>query len=294
MNIGNSNEATNKTVKLEDKIKTVAYGGIEGSFSYIAADKICTNAEKISCKSFKEAYEKVENGECDAAVLPIENSFAGEVGQVSDLMFTGSLYINGVYELAVSQNLLGVPGSSLSSIKTVLSHQQALDQCAVFLYDNGISTRAFENTAVAAREVSKINDISIGAVASIETAELYGLKVLAENINESAHNITKFALFTKANHYENNDEQFSTFIMMFTVPNGPGTLAKPLTVLGDYGYSMRVIRSRPVKDINWRYYFYTEVEGRISSENGEKMIEEFKKCCSSLKILGTYKPELRL
>lgn len=277
-----------------NKIKTVAYYGIEGAFTHTAAERICPNAKKISCKSFEEAYEKVENGECEAAVLPIENSFAGEVGQVSDLMFKGNLYINGVYELQVCQNLLGVPGSSLDTIKTVLSHQQALDQCAEYLFDHGINSRAFDNTAVAAKEVADINDISIGAVASAETAELYGLEVIAENINKSANNITKFALFSKDFHYDNNDETFSSFIMMFTVHNGPGTLAKPLTVLGDYGYSMRVIRSRPVKHINWTYYFYAEVEGKISSENGEKMIKDFENCCTFCKIIGTYKPEYRI
>lgn len=267
----------------------VAYCGIEGSFASIAAARILPDATKVPCKSFRAAYEAVENGDCELCVLPVENSYAGEVGQVSDLMFGGDLSITGIYELSVSQCLLGVPGSSLATIKTVYSHPQALDQCAEFLNKNSITSNAMENTAVAARKVSQMNDVSVGAIASRESAELYGLTVVQEQINESATNVTKFAVFTK--HYDimKNAAPKSTYIMMFTVENAAGTLARAIAILGKYGYSMKVIRSRPLKDVNWQYYFYTEVEGNLYSDNGEQMIAELKKECASVKIVGAYK-----
>lgn len=272
----------------------VAYSGIEGSFASISAGRILPDAERVSYKNFQDAYNAVCNGECDVAVLPIENSYAGEVGQVTDLMFNGDLYINGVYELRVSQCLLGVEGSSVSSIHTVVSHPQALDQCHEYIKKNGYKAISAENTARAAKDVADTRDVTVGAIASAETASLYGLKILDHDINESANNTTRFAVFSKSMGDTMNKEDYSTFILMFTVKNEAGTLAKAISILGDYGYSMRVIRSRPLKDKNWQYYFYTEVEGKIGSVEGNNMLEDLKKECEMLKVIGTYKPETKI
>jgi len=108
----------------------IAYSGVEGAFAHIAAGRIFPDGNRISYPDFKAAYEAVEKGECDAAVIPIENSRAGEVGQVIDLMFSGSLYVNGVYSLDVRHNLIGLPGVTEKDVTRVIRHQQALDQCA--------------------------------------------------------------------------------------------------------------------------------------------------------------------
>ena len=132
----------------------VAYSGTEGAFAHIATCKLFPTANKLPYSDFAAAYRAVECGECDVAVLPLENSYNGEVGQVTDLMFSGSLYVNAVFELAVSQDLLGVPGATLSDIKEVLSHPQALGQCANFIKENGLSEREYSNTALAAKYVA--------------------------------------------------------------------------------------------------------------------------------------------
>ena len=119
----------------------VAYSGIEGSFASIAAGRLFPEGHLVSHKSFKDAYESVSKGECSLAVLPIENSYAGEVSQVMDLMYEGDLYINGVYGLRVAQNLLGIPGSTLSGIKKVISHPQALAQCEDYIYTHDFGSR---------------------------------------------------------------------------------------------------------------------------------------------------------
>lgn len=264
----------------------VAYSGIEGAFAHIAADKIFPDACLVSYKNFEDAYKSVENGECEYAVLPIENSFAGEVGQVMDLIFTRPLQMVGVYAMQVNQNLLGVPGSRKEDIKTVISHPQALDQSAEYLKEYGIATKEAVNTARAAKEVAEMNDKSIGAVASLKTAELYGLTVLAENINKSNINQTKFAVLSKKEHKVENADVFS---MMFTVKNEAGALARVIFEIGLHAINMRVIRSRPLKETPWEYYFYVELEGRENAEGVEHLIEKLNQTCDSLRILGYYK-----
>lgn len=264
----------------------IAYSGIEGSFAGIASRKLFPEGDLIPCKSFKEAYNAVEEGRCDFAVLPVENSFAGEVGQVTDLMFEGDLKVDGVYLLRVTQNLLGVPGSTIDDIKRVISHPQALEQCAEYLEEHGIGTEQSENTARAAREVAKMADKTVGAVASIETAELYNLIVLEENINKDSMNTTRFAVVSKNEKHIKSGNY--THILMFTVKHQAGALAKSIGVIGKYGYNMRVIRSRPLKNLQWQYYFYIEIEGILDSKEGEAMLNELGMQCETLKVLGSY------
>jgi len=268
----------------------VAYSGIEGSFASIMASNIFPAARRIACKSFANAYETVEKGECDFVVLPIENSYAGEVGQVTDIMFNGSLYVNGVYELGVNQCLLGVEGSSISSIRTVVSHPQALEQCNEYIYDHEFRIKEAENTAVAARDIADRNDITVGAIASAQTAELYNLKVLDHNINKSQQNTTRFAVMSRTREDFKTKDNSVCSILMFTVKNEAGTLAKAVSIIGEYGFNMNVLRSRPIKVVNWKYYFYAELEGDITSEIGTQMIEKLAGECEVIKVIGAYKP----
>ena len=265
----------------------IAYSGIEGAFAHIATRRIYPDAEMRACRSFKEAYESVESGECFAAVLPIENSFAGEVGQVTDLMFSGSLKIDAVYEMHITQNLLGVHGAKLSDIKKVISHPQALGQCEGYIYDKGFTTEDAVNTARAAATVAKLNDKSLAAIASAETAQLYGLDVIEENISDSKDNTTRFAVFKREDDIETGGRD--GFILLFTVPNIAGGIAKALTIIGDYGFNMNILRSRPMKSLAWNYYFYVEAEGDIDGEYGREMLARLSFWCESIKIAGRYK-----
>nr|MCR5154499.1 chorismate mutase [Lachnospiraceae bacterium] len=268
----------------------VAYSGIEGSFAAISAGKIFPGAKRVSYRNFEEAYKAVVDGECELAVLPIENSYAGEVGNVLDLMFKGELFINGVYELKVSQCLLGVKGATKDTIKTVVSHPQALEQCNEFIYDNGYTSITSLNTAVAAKEVAEGGDITIGAIASRETAELYGLNIIDHDINKSGSNTTRFAVFSKTRAEVKKDDEDIASILMFTVKNEAGSLAKAISIMGDLGLNMRGIKSRPLRDKNWEYYFYTEVEGYIDPDDKNIFLKALKKHCAKLKVIGTYKP----
>ena len=271
----------------------VAYTGVEGAFAEIASKRIFPDAILVSHASFEDSYNAVVRGECDAAVLPIENSYAGEVGPVLDLMYAGSLHVTGVFSLPVTQNLLAPKGTKLSDIKTVISHPQALSQCEEYIKKNGWRAVSASNTAVAARQVSEGGEVGIAAIASIETAELYGLEVLERDINESSTNTTKFAVFARSENTGRNKKE-NKFILVFTTKHTAGSLSRAISVIGEAGFNMQVIRSRPVKEAAWQYYFYIEAEGDETSEAGKKMLGELKKVCESLKVVGHYSAQIVL
>ncbi|MBQ7118539.1 MAG: chorismate mutase [Clostridia bacterium] len=268
----------------------VAYSGVEGAFAHIAAGRIFPDGKRISYPDFKAAYEAVEKGECDCAVLPIENSRAGEVGQVIDLIFSGSLYVNGLYSLDIRHNLIGLSDAAEKDIVKVISHQQALDQCASYIRNQGYKSEGCENTARAAKLVADTGDKSLAAIASRETAELYGLKVIRENINEASDNTTRFVVLSRTLCTEKRDHS----IIVFTVPDEAGALAHAINVIGHHGYSMRSIKSRAMKDLIWTYYFYVEIEGDLQSRRGRYMLDELSDCCDRLKMIGTYKDNSKI
>ena len=265
----------------------VAYSGVEGAFAHIAAGRIFPKCNRIAYGDFKAAYNSVVEGECDLAVLPIENSYAGEVGQTLDLIFSGSLYLNGIYELEIHQNLLGLPCATIDDIKKVTSHPQALSQCHDYIKSKGFDTVEANNTALAAKSVVDMNDKSFAAIASAETAELYGLKIIEANVNKSGENTTRFAVLSKV---KADTSTFTSSVLMFTVKNEAGSLANAISIIGKYGYNMTALRSRPLKKHSWQYYFYIEIDGTTDTENGEKMLEDLSKVCDKLKIAGTFAP----
>ncbi len=268
----------------------VAYSGAEGAFGYIAAKKAFPDATLTAFPDFEGAYRAVENGELDSAVLPIENSYAGDVGIVMDLMFRGGLYINQVIELEVEHNLLALPGAEKSGIKTVVSHPQALEQCEDYIRANGFETMTYSNTALAAKYVLEQNDPTVAAIASEESAEALGLSVLEYGINSAKSNTTRFAVFSRAQHTPSVPlvSEKEHFILMFTVKNEAGALAQTLNIIGAHNYNMRSLRSRPMKDLLWSYYFYIEAEGNIGSRDGQDMLRELSAVCAHLKLVGTY------
>lgn len=268
----------------------VAFCGVEGAFASIAAAKIFSTAMRVPYPDFKSAYTSVVEGECDCAVLPIENSTAGEVASVMDMMFSGPLYVTGIYDLSVTHHLMAVPGTSISDIEEVISHPQALAQCAPYIRKHGFRERKFENTALAAKFVREQNSHRLAAIASEETASLYGLVILDKNINETNINTTRFAVLARAAVTDGTaagKDRHS--ILMFTVGNEAGSLAKAINVIGKYGFNMQCLRSRPMKDLLWQYYFYVEAEGDLGSPEGKAMMEELALCCDRLRMFGSFR-----
>ncbi len=273
--------------KLSDGMR-IAFSGVEGAFAFIAAGKIFKRGVRVSFPDFQSAYQSVVDGECDCAVLPIENSTAGEVGQVMDMMFSGPLCVTGIYDLSVTHNLMAVPGTKLSEIEEVISHPQALSQCAAYIRDHDFRQTQFENTARAAKYVAEQGSHKLAAIASVETAELYGLEILEKGINEKNVNTTRFAVLTRS-AVSDGDAFGKHSILMFTVRNEAGALAQVVSVIGKYGYNMRCLRSRPMKELLWQYYFYVEAEGDLAGEQGKCMMEEMKPYCDRLRMLGSFR-----
>ena len=267
----------------------IAYSGVPGAFAHIAAEKMFPGATHIACRSFDEAYKKVEDGQADTCVLPIENSTAGDVGTVMDLIFSGSLFINRMFELEVDQCLLAKEGASVFDIKTVVSHPQALEQCRQYINEHGFAEKEATNTAVSAKAVAEGDDKTVAVIASDRTGELYGLKVLANRINQSRNNTTRFAAFAKSlNIPDKSVKMGEHFILVFTVKNEAGALAKCLDIIGAHGFNMRNLRSRPMKELMWNYYFFVELEGNVNTEDGNTMMRALQTLCDRLKLVGTY------
>lgn len=266
----------------------VAYSGTEGAFAHIAADKLFHDAQKIAFSDFKAAYDSVVSGKCDVVVLPLENSYAGEVGQVTDLMFSGPLYVNNILPLSVTHDLLAVEGATLETVKTVVSHPQALSQCDDFIRTHGYSQMLYANTALAAKYVAERNDPTVAAIASGESAGRFGLKLLAEGINRSQVNTTRFAVLSRSENRNIGKQHGAHFILVFTVRNEAGSLAQALNIIGSHGFNMRTLRSRPMRELLWQYYFYVEAEGNIHSSDGENMLKELAVCCDKMKCVGSF------
>lgn len=267
----------------------VAYGGAEGAFADTVARRIFPDAATVAYPDFAGAYSAVEEGECDYALLPLENSFAGDVGQAMDLAFFGGLHINAVYDVKIVQDLLAKKGTELYDITTVISHPQALAQCSDFIKKHGFTTVEAASTASAAKLVSSDPRRDIAAIAGAEAGRRYGLSTLAGHINESDINTTKFAVFSQAAAHEAGEN--GRFILFFTVGNSAGALSRAVSCIGENGFNLIALKSRPTKSLIWDYYFFAEGEGDISSERGRSMLEQLSLCCNSVRVAGVFPRE---
>lgn len=155
----------------------------------------------------------------------------------------------------------------------------------------GFEAEEANNTALAAKTVAQLNDKSLGAIASVETAEIYGLKVIEANINKSGENTTRFAVLSKV---KASAPSLTSTVLMFTVKHEAGSLANAIGIIGKYGYNMTALRSRPMKKHSWQYYFYVEIDGTTDSENGTKMLEELNGVCDKLKVAGAFAPHTEI
>lgn len=269
----------------------VAYSGVEGAFAHIASKKLYPCAQYIPYKDFESAYRSVENGECDVCVLPIENSYAGDVSTVMDLLFSGSLYVTQALDLEVNHCLIANEGATQDDIKKVISHPQALAQCSDYISKHGYEQISYPNTAMAAKYVKESNDKEIAAIASDETAKIFGLNILESKINSSRTNTTRFVAFSRALNLSSPDTKKKMnehFMLVFTVRNEAGALAKTIDIIGAHRYNMRNLRSRPMKELLWSYYFFVEADGNINTQSGKDMLRELGATCDRLKLVGTY------
>ncbi len=282
----------NLQTKIMEGMK-VGYSGVPGAYAYIAAKKMYPDANLISYANFEPAYQAALNGDVDCVVLPLENSYAGDVGAAMDLAFSGNLFVNRMCSLEIEHVLAVLPGAEMKDIKTVVSHGQALQQCDEFIKEKNFATIEYSNTARAAEHVKEAGDKSVAAICSEEAAKLAGLQIIVSKVNTSDTNTSRFGVFSLAQNfpdpYAKNDQY--NFIIAFTAPNEAGSLAMILDIIGAHGYNMKNLKSRPRKGLMWKYYFYVECEGNIASQSGQDMMRELSALSSMLKLIGVYGPE---
>ena len=266
----------------------VGYSGIPGAYAYNTARRLYPSAQLVPFPDFESAYNGCADGLVESVVLPMENSYAGDVGNVLDLAYNGELFINVMAEYGIEHYLLGVKGAQVSEIKKVVSHPQALSQCGDFIRIHKLQTEASWNTAAAAKAVADNGDPTVAAIASRENAELYGLDILEKGINSSPVNATRFAIFSRVQNKLPENER-NHFFLIFTVRNECGALANVLNLIGSQGFNMSNLRSRPIKGAMWGHSFFAELDGDAESPEGKDLIIQMKAICDRLIIAGNYK-----
>ena len=182
-----------------------------------------------------------------------------------------------------------MPGATLADIRKVVSHPQALAQCSGYIRDHQWEEVEYANTAMAAQFVAQAGDKSVAAIASADTARLYGLEVLDTHINASKDNTTRFAVFSKAQNNPSEAKSDDHFILIFTVRNEAGALAKILNIIGAHGFNMSSLHSRPMTGQVWKHYFFAELEGNVHSSNGQDLLRQLSTVCDKLKMTGSYR-----
>ena len=261
-----------------------AYQGVEGAWSHIALRQLFPFAKAQAYSTWNEVVEAVERGDAYCGVLPFENSNAGDVSAVLDLLYAHpGLKVARMCDLPIRQDLLALPGAQLSEIKTVISHQQALAQSGPFLKLHHFATKAWGNTADAARYVAEQGDQTLAAIASAETAKLYGLQILAEGVNEDGDNTTRFIVLSREKPTGGN-----RFSLLFTVDNKPGKLGEVIQIIGASGFNMESIKSRPMPHVPFEYYFYVELVGDPTADETGALLHELDRTCRTVRLLGVY------
>lgn len=272
---------------LEKQDCRVVYQGVEGAYSHQAVRKIFgTEVETYHVKTFLEAMEEVRDGKADYAVLPIENSTAGTVNDVYDLLYEFDNTVVEQTDLLVRHALLGTKEASMEDIKVVYSHPQGLMQCNDFLEEHREWQRiAQANTAGSAKKIMEENDRTHAAIASAITAEIYGLKILQENINRNQENTTKFVVVGNQKIYTGNATKI---LMVFELAHESGTLYNILSHFIYNGINMTSIESRPIKDRAWEYRFFVEIEGTLREPAVVNAVTGIMEEADHVKIIGNY------
>ncbi|MBQ3047278.1 MAG: prephenate dehydratase [Clostridia bacterium] len=265
----------------------VACQGVSGAYSGIAADRLFELADITYFKNFDGVFQAVEKGFCKYGVLPIENSSAGSVNQVYDLMKEHKFYIVKSIRISVTHNLVVNKDTKMSDIKEIISHEQALTQCKKYLEQfPSVKITAVANTAVAAKTLAESGRKDIAAISSRECADLYGLKLLETNVQDSDNNYTRFILIAKNMEFYKGANKIS---IMTTLPqNAPGSLNKLLSKFSNLGINLTKLESRPIVGSSFEFMFYFDFECDIKKNSVQNLLIELDNSTEQFTFLGAY------
>ena len=265
----------------------IAFQGEPGAFSNAAANNFFPGQDMLGCVTFEETIAAVQSGRADYAVVPVENSLYGRITDIHHLLPESGLFIIGETYLRVEMTLLGVPGATLDDIKSVQSLSVALGQCRRFITENGYRTINSVDTAGSAREVAEKGDKSVAAIASRFAAEVYGLSILAQNIEDAAHNTTRFLVLSPNEKRAPQGSKVKT-TFVFRVRNVPAALYKAMGGFATNGINMTKLESYMVDGNFTATQFYADIEGHPNDPGVIHAFEELDFFTDSMHVLGVY------
>jgi prephenate dehydratase len=267
----------------------IAYQGEPGANSHIACIEAYPTYEPMPCGTFEDAFQAVADGEAALAMIPIDNSVAGRVADIHHLLPRSNLFIIGEHFLPVHHQLMTVPGTDHGAVKSVHSHVHALGQCRKVIRELGLKPVVAADTAGAARELSQSRDTSRAAIASRLAAEIYGLEVIRENIEDESHNTTRFVVLSATPQDADPEDQPVITTFVFRVRNVPAALYKAMGGFATNGVNMTKLESYQIEGQFSATQFYADIEGHPSERNVRLAMEELEFFTSYLRVLGIYK-----
>lgn len=272
--------------RLDTEKARVVFQGAEGAYSQAAMMRYFgKEIHSFHVDSFRDAMSAIDDGSADFAVLPIENSTAGIVNEIYDLLQEYENYIVGEQIIKVEHCLLGVPGTEISDIRTVFSHPQSLMQSARFLESRGWKQISMQNNAFAAKKVAEDGDLSQAAIAGEQAADAYGLEILQRGVNDCGGNSTRFIIVTNQKIFRKDANKIS---ICFEVPHESGSLYHMLSHFIYNNLNMTKIESRPIEDRAWEYRFFIDFEGNLADSAVKNALRGLRDEARNMKILGNY------
>ena len=265
----------------------VACQGVEGANSQEACERLVKRGNIMYVKTFQAVFDAVDSGFCDYGVVPIENNKNGSVRAVYDLIRERNFAIVRATKLNIRHALMGIPGTKMSDIKNIISHEQALGQCSGFIQSLGdkVHTTAYANTAVAARDVANGKDKSVASISSPVCAKLYGLEILKTDIQDSDNNYTRFILVSKKPKIYPGADHMSLIV---SCENRAGALEEILSILSARGVNMTKLESIPVPRRDFEFRFYLDLDANIHAPGVLSMLSDLEKHVDSFTFLGNY------
>lgn len=279
-------ESLENTPKLFPENASVACQGIKGANSQIACEKLFRYPKTLYFSSFEAVFSAVDKGLCEYGVIPVENSTAGSVNSVYDLMMQHHFYIVRSIRLKVNHNLLAKPGVKLEDIREVYSHEQALNQCSIFLNSlNGVRIIPCENTSVAAKKVADSDRNDIAALASDLCVDYYGLNCLVSSVQNADNNYTRFICISKKLEIYPGADRTS---LMMVLPHRQGSLYRALSRFYALGINLNKLESRPLPGKEFEFMFYFDLDASVYSKGLIQLIGELPAICERFQYLGSY------
>jgi len=266
----------------------IAFQGEPGANSHIAIVEAYPDAEPLPCATFEDALAAIASGEADLGMIPIENSVAGRVADIHHLLPASGLYIIGEWFLPVRHQLMALKGTKLADIKTVESHVHALGQCRRIIRKLGLRPIVAADTAGSARDISERGDRSVAAIASRLAAKIYGLDILAEDVEDEAHNTTRFVVLAREEKWAKQGSGPLVTTFVFRVRNLPAALYKALGGFATNGVNMTKLESYMVDGNFFATQFYADVDGHPDDKGLAFALEELKFFSREFRIVGVY------